>query len=230
MKIDIITAFPKMFVGSFTESIIGRAIKNKIININFINIRSFSNDKHKKIDDRPFGGGCGMVIKIEPVYYAIKSTGVKKKNKKYKNFYTKPLVIYMTPQGKILKHKLILDFSKYKHLVIVCGHYEGIDERIKNYVDEEISIGNYVLTGGEIPAMVLIDSITRILPGVIKSDSIKNDSFFNGLCDYPSYTRPVVFKNHKVPDILLSGNHKNINDWRIKKSYNKTIKHKIDSK
>jgi tRNA (guanine37-N1)-methyltransferase len=226
MKIDIITAFPKMFVGPFNESIIWRAIKNKIVNINFINIRSFSNDKHKKIDDRPFGGGCGMVIKIEPVYYAIKSTGVKKKNKNYKNFYTKPLVIYMTPQGKILKHKLILDFSKYKHLVIVCGHYEGIDERIKNYVDEEISIGNYILTGGEIPAMALIDSIIRILPGVIKSDSVKNDSFFNGLYDYPSYTRPVIFKNHRVPNILLSGNHKNINDWRIKKSHSKIIKQK----
>jgi tRNA (guanine37-N1)-methyltransferase len=229
MKIDIITAFPKMFTGSFAESIIARAIKNKIININFINIRSFSNDKHKKIDDRPFGGGCGMVIKIEPVYYAIKSTGVKKKNKSYKNFYTKPLVIYMSPQGKILKHNLVLDLSRYKHLVIVCGHYEGIDERIKNYIDEEISIGNYILTGGEIPAMVLIDSITRILPGVIKSDSVKNDSFFNELFDYPSYTRPVIFKNHKVPDVLLSGNHKNINDWRMKESYNKTIKRRLNS-
>jgi tRNA (guanine37-N1)-methyltransferase len=218
-----------MFQGALTESLIGRASKKKIIDINVIDIRSFSKDKHKKVDDRPFGGGVGMVMKAEPLYDAIKSVGVKKKNSFYKKPYTKPYVIYMSPQGKTLNNEIVKNFAKFKHLVLVCGHYEGIDERIMSYIDEELSIGDYVLTGGEIPAMVLIDSVARMLPGVVKEKfSVTNDSFYNGLLDYAHYTRPAVFKGHKVPDVLLSGNHKKIEDWRQKEAYKRTKKKRPD--
>ncbi|MDR2616765.1 MAG: tRNA (guanosine(37)-N1)-methyltransferase TrmD [Endomicrobium sp.] len=223
MKIDILTIFPKMFQGPFTESLIVRAVKNGILHIKVTDIRSFSKDKHKKVDDKPFGGGVGMVLKPEPLYDAIKSVGVKKKNNIYKNSYSKPYVIYMSPQGKTLNNEIIKKISKFKHLVFVCGHYEGIDERIINYVDEEISIGDYVLTGGEIPAMVVVDSLARLLPGVVKEESsVKNDSFYNGILDYAHYTRPAVFKGNKVPDVLLSGDHKKIDLWRKKEAYERT--------
>jgi tRNA (guanine37-N1)-methyltransferase len=229
MKIDILTIFPKMFQGPFTESLIGRAVKNGILQIKVTDIRSFSKDKHKKVDDKPFGGGAGMVLKPEPLYDAIKSVGVKKKNNLYKNYYSKPYVIYMSPQGKTLNNEIIKKISKFKHLVFVCGHYEGIDERIINYVDEEISIGDYVLTGGEIPAMVVADSVARLLPGVVKEEySVKNDSFYNGILDYPHYTRPAVFKRNKVPAVLLSGNHEKIDNWRKKEAYERTKKQRPD--
>jgi tRNA (guanine37-N1)-methyltransferase len=229
MKIDILTVFPKMFQGSFTESLIGKATKNSILQIKVTDIRSFSKDKHKKVDDKPFGGGVGMVLKPEPLYDAIKSLGVKKKNSSYKNFYAKPFVIYMSPQGKTLNNVLIKKLSKFKHLIFVCGHYEGIDERIINYVDEEISIGDYVLTGGEIPTMVVVDSIARMLPGVVKEESsVENDSFYNGFLDYPHYTRPAVFRGHKVPDVLLSGDHKKIDLWRKNEAYERTKKRRPD--
>jgi tRNA (guanine37-N1)-methyltransferase len=223
MKIDILTIFPAMLQGALTESLIGKASKKKILDINVTDIRSFSKDKHKKVDDKPFGGGVGMVMKPEPIYDAIKSVGVRKKNSSYKKPYTKPCVIYMSPQGKTLNNKIVKNLARFKHLVLVCGHYEGIDERIMNYIDEEISIGDYVLTGGEIPAMVLIDSVARMLPGVVKeASSVTNDSFYNGLLDYPHYTRPSVFKGYKVPDVLLSGDHKKIEDWRKEESYRRT--------
>ncbi|MDR1928886.1 MAG: tRNA (guanosine(37)-N1)-methyltransferase TrmD [Endomicrobium sp.] len=231
MKIDILTIFPKMFNGPFTESLISKAVEKKIVEINTLDIRSFSNDKHKNVDDKPFGGGSGMVIKIEPVYNAIKSLGIDKKNNTTSKRYCtkKPYVIYMSPQGIKLNNEIVKNVSKFRHLVIICGHYEGIDERISNYIDNEISIGDYVLTGGEIPAMVLVDSIVRILPGVVKQkSSLKNDSFFNGLLDYPCYTRPQVFNKHKVPKILLSGNHRKIFEWRIKESYKRTKKRRPD--
>jgi tRNA (guanine37-N1)-methyltransferase len=229
MKIDILTIFPKMFKGPFAESLIGKATKKEILKINITDIRSFSKDKHRKVDDRPFGGGGGMVIKPEPLYDAIKSVGVKKKNNSYKNPYAKPYVIYMSPQGKTLNDKIVKGLSKFKHLVLVCGHYEGIDERVVNYVDEEISIGDYVLTGGEIPAMVLVDGIARMLPGVVKEeDSVKNDSFYNGLLDCPHYTRPAVFNGHKVPPVLLSGHHKEICQWRKEESYKRTKERRPD--
>jgi tRNA (guanine37-N1)-methyltransferase len=224
MKIDILTIFPTMFKkGPLTESLIAKATKKEILSVNIIDIRSFSKYKHKKVDDRSFGGGCGMVIKPEPLYDAIRSAGVKKKNSTYKNPYAKPYVIYMSPQGRILNDGTVKNLAKFKHLVIICGHYEGVDERIMNYVDEEISIGDYILTGGEIPAMVLVDSIARMLPGVVKEKtSVKNDSFYNGLLDYPHYTRPAIFKGYKIPKVLLSGNHKKIIEWRVEEAYKRT--------
>jgi tRNA (guanine37-N1)-methyltransferase len=229
MKIDILTIFPEMFKGPLTESLIGKATEKEILKINIINIRYFSRNKHKKIDDKPFGGGCGMVMKPEPLYDAIKSAGVKKKNKTYKNPYTKPCVVYMSPQGRVLNDSVVKNLAKFKHLVIICGHYEGVDERIMNYVDEEISIGDYILTGGEIPAMVLVDSIARMLPGVVKEkSSVKNDSFYNGLLDYPHYTRPAVFKSYKIPGVLLSGDHKKINEWRVEEAYKRTQERRPD--
>jgi tRNA (guanine37-N1)-methyltransferase len=229
MKIDILTIFPAMFKGPLTESLIFKATEKEILKISVIDIRSFSKDKHKKVDDKSFGGGCGMVIKPEPLYDAIKSTGVKKKNNTYKNPYAKPYVIYMSPQGRILSDGIVKNLAKFKHLVIMCGHYEGIDERIMNYVDEEISIGDYVLTGGEIPAIVLVDSVARMLPGVVKEKvSVENDSFYNGLLDYPHYTRPAVFRDYKIPEVLLSGNHKKINEWRVEEAYKRTKKRRPD--
>jgi tRNA (guanine37-N1)-methyltransferase len=215
--------------GALTESLIGRASQKKILDIKVTDVRLFSKDKHKKVDDKPFGGGVGMVLKPQPLYDAIKSTGVKKKNNLYKNPYTKPYVIYMSPQGKTLNNEIVKNLSKFKHLVLICGHYEGIDERIMNYVDEEISIGDYVLTGGEIPAMVLVDSVARMLPGVVKEESsVTNDSFYNGLLDYSHYTRPIVFRGHKVPDVLLSGDHKKIEEWRKKEAYRRTKERRPD--
>ena len=229
MKIDILTIFPSMFQGALTESLIGKASKKKIVDINVVDIRSFSKDRHKKVDDKPFGGGVGMVMTLQPLYDAIKSVGVKKKNSSYKNPYAKPYVIYMSPQGKTLNNEILKNLSKFKHLVLVCGHYEGIDERFMCYVDEEISIGDYILTGGEIPAMVLVDSMARMLPGVVKEkSSVTNDSFYNGFLDYPHYTRPAVFKGHKVPDILLSGDHKKIESWCQKESYKRTKERRPD--
>ncbi|MDR2676719.1 MAG: tRNA (guanosine(37)-N1)-methyltransferase TrmD [Endomicrobium sp.] len=227
MKIDVLTIFPQIFIGPFTESLIGKALRKKILRIDLVNIRSFS--KCKKVDDRPFGGGAGMIIKPEPLYDAIKSTGVKRKNGLYKNPYIKPYVVYMSPQGRTLNNDIIKYLVKFKHLVVICGHYEGIDERIVNYIDEEISIGDYVLTGGEVPAIVLIDSIARMLPGVIKEiSSVQNDSFYNNMLDYPSYTRPAIFRGHKVPKVLLSGNHEEINKWRQVEAYKRTRERRPD--
>jgi tRNA (guanine37-N1)-methyltransferase len=218
-----------MFKGPFSESLIGRAVKKAIVEVNIVDIRSFSKDKHKKVDDRPFGGGAGMVMKPEPLYDAIKSVGVKKKNSCCKDHNASPYVVYMSPQGRTLNNDVVKRFSVFEHLVVICGHYEGIDERIMKYVDEEVSVGDYVLTGGEIPAMVLIDSVSRMLPGVVgEPESVKNDSFFNGLLDYPHYTRPAVFKGYKVPRVLLSGDHKKINRWRIKESYKRTKRRRPD--
>ena len=213
MKFDILTLFPEMF-ENLKQSIIGRAIEKNIININLINIRDFSKDKHKKVDDTPYGGGAGMVMKPDVVYSAYNS--IKDKNAR---------VIYMSPQGKTLNQEKVEELSKEEHLVILCGHYEGIDQRVLDkIVDEEISIGDYVLTGGELPAMVLIDSVSRYVEGVLKEDSIKEESFSNGLLEYPQYTRPEVFKGEKVPEILLSGHHENISKWRKEKSLEITTK------
>ena len=213
MKFDILTLFPEMF-ENLKQSIIGRAIEKNIININLINIRDFSKDKHKKVDDTPYGGGAGMVMKPDVVYSAYNS--IKDKNAR---------VIYMSPQGKTLNQEKVEELSKEEHLVILCGHYEGIDQRVLDkIVNEEISIGDYVLTGGELPAMVLIDSVSRYVEGVLKEDSIKEESFSNGLLEYPQYTRPEVFEGEKVPEILLSGHHENISKWRKEKSLEITKK------
>jgi tRNA (guanine37-N1)-methyltransferase len=220
MKIDIVTLFPKIFNEFLNKGLLSKAIEKQIISINLVNVRVFAKDN--RVDDRPFGGGVGMVIKPEPLYEAIKSTGVKRKNASYKYCYNKPYVIYMTPQGSLLNNNIILDLTKFKHLVIVCGHYEGIDERVLNYIDKEISIGDYVLSGGEIPAMALVDATVRMLPGVLNPKSIINDSFFCNLLDFPNYTRPAVFRGYTVPKVLLSGNHKEIQKWRDKQAYIKT--------
>ena len=213
MKFDVLTLFPEMF-EILKSSVIGKAIEKDLIDINLINIRDFSNDKHKKVDDTPYGGGAGMVMKPDVVYSAYDS--VKDKNAK---------VIYMSPQGKKLNQKKVEELSKENHLIILCGHYEGIDQRVLDkIVDEEISIGDYVLTGGEIPAMVLIDSVSRYIDGVISNESVLEESFSNGLLEYPQYTRPEVFMGEKVPDVLISGHHENINKWRRQESLKNTLK------
>lgn len=207
MQFTILTLFPEMF-EPIKHSIIERASKNNFININLINIRDFSKDKHKHVDDTPYGGGAGMVIKPDVVYDAYKS--IKDENAK---------VIYLSPKGKTLNQKKVKELSKEKHLVLLCGHYEGIDQRVLDeIVDEEISIGDYVLTGGELPAMVLLDSISRYVEGVLSEDSTKEESFSNNLLEYPQYTRPEIFNGKKVPEVLTSGNHQKINDWRKNQS------------
>lgn len=211
MKFDVLTLFPEMF-NCLEQSILGRAIEKNLIDINLINIRDFSKDKHKKVDDTPYGGGAGMVIKPDVVYDAYSS--IKNENAK---------VIYMSPQGNVLNQKKVESLSKEEHLIILCGHYEGIDDRvIQEIVDEEISIGDYVLTGGEIPAMVLIDSISRYVEGVINNESTSEESFSNELLEYPQYTRPEEFHGKKVPEVLISGHHENIRKWRRLKSLQNT--------
>ena len=207
MKFDVLTLFPEMFIP-VKESILGRAKEKGLIDINLINIRDFSKDKHKKVDDTPYGGGAGMVIRPDVVYDSYKS--VEDKNAK---------VIYLSPQGKLLNQKKVEELSKEKHLILICGHYEGIDQRVLDELNvEEISIGDYVLTGGELPAMVLIDSVSRYIDGVITKESIEEESFSNNLLEYPQYTRPEEFMGRKVPEVLISGHHENIRKWRYEKS------------
>lgn len=207
MKFSLLTLFPEMF-DCMKHSIIGRAIEKDLIQIDTINIRNFSKDKHKKVDDTPYGGGAGMVIRPDVVYDAYKSI----KDDKAK-------VIYLSPQGKVLDQKKVVDLSKSEHIILLCGHYEGIDQRvIDEIVDEEISIGDYVLTGGEIPAMVLMDSVSRYIEGVVNKESIEEESFSDGLLEYPQYTRPEEFMGRKVPEVLISGHHEKIRKWREEQS------------
>ena len=209
MKINILTLFPKMFEGFISESIIARAIKSEVVEFNIVDIRNYCYDKHKQADDIPFGGGNGMVMKPEPIFRALEDV--------------KGKVIYTSPQGQKLNQQLVKEISEEKEITIIAGHYEGIDERIVEHeVDMEISIGDFVLTGGELPAMIIADAIIRLLPNVIKKESYENDSFFNGLLDYPHYTRPADFNGIKVPDVLISGNHKKIEEWRIRESLKRT--------
>ncbi len=213
MKFDVLTLFPEMFV-SMEQSIIGRAMKNQLLEINLTNIRYFSKDKHKKVDDTPYGGGAGMLMKPDVVWDAWNSVKTNKSK-----------TIYMSPKGKTLTQKKVESLAKEEHLIILCGHYEGIDQRvIDKIVDEEISIGDYVLTGGELPAMVLIDSVSRYVNGVLKQGSTFEESFSNDLLEYPQYTRPEEFLGEKVPEVLISGNHQNIDRWRRNKSLEETFK------
>ena len=206
IKFDVLTLFPNMFDGFLSESIIKRAIEDKKIKVGITNFRDYSDKKNNQVDDTPYGGGSGMVLMCDPIVKAIEEK--KKKNTK---------VILMSPQGTKFDQKKAIELSKESHLIFVCGHYEGFDERIKNFVDEEISIGDYVLTGGELPAMILIDSISRLVPGVIDEGSYENDSFMDDLLDYPTYTKPREYRGMKVPDVLLSGDHKKIDEWRKEK-------------
>ena len=212
LKIDILTLFPNMFDGVFQESILKRAIDDGKIEINLINFRDFTNDPHNKVDDTPYGGGAGMVLMAQPIFDCVKS--IRKENSK---------VILLTPDGIPYKQKMSYDLCSEEHLILICGHYEGFDERIRSICDMEISIGDYVLTGGEVPAMVLVDSVTRLIPGVINERSHLGDSFSESyLLDYPTYTKPRVFEGMEVPEVLVSGDHKRIAEYRLEESIKKT--------
>ena len=218
MKIDILTLFPNMFDNVFDESIIKRAKSSSKVSINVHNFRDYSLDSHKKVDDTPYGGGCGMVLMAQPIYDCVESLRTKDSK-----------VIILTPSGTPYKQKIAYDLSKEKHLIIICGHYEGFDERIMALADIQLSIGDYVLTGGEIPAMVLVDSITRLLPGVIKEESHLEDSFNEEkLLDYPTYTKPQNFRGMEVPEILISGDHKKIAEYRYQESLRRTREKRPD--
>ena len=217
MRIDILTLFPSMFDGFLNESIIKRAREKGQVEINIINFRDYSHDPHHKVDDTPYGGGAGMVLTPQPIMDAVDN--LKTENSK---------VILMTPDGKSYNQEMAYDLSKEKHLIIICGHYEGFDDRIRSIVDIELSIGDYVLTGGEIPSMVITDSITRLLDGVIDSDSHLNDSFNNNLLDYPTYTKPRVYRGMEVPEVLLSGNHKEIEKYRKEEALKRTKERRPD--
>jgi len=217
MKIDILTLFPEMFTGFLETSIIKRALDEKYVDINVHNFRDYSLDKHKRVDDYPYGGGAGMVLMCEPIFRAIESLKT-----------DDTIVIMLTPSGKVFKQDIAIDLSKQKHIILLCGHYEGFDERIKTIVDMELSIGDYVLTGGEVPAMAITDAITRLIPGVITKESLDYESFNDNLLDYPNYTRPEVFRGMKVPDVLLSGHHKNIEKYRQDERIRKTNEYRKD--
>lgn len=219
MRFKVLTLFPEMFKGFVKESIIGKAIDKNIIEIDIENIRDYSTNKHKRVDDMPYGGGPGMVMTPQPLKDAILSNSSDQSH-----------IIFLSPKGQVLNQSKVKQLSKKEEIMFICGHYEGIDQRIiDKYVDEEISIGDYVLTGGELPAMVSIDAITRILPGAIgREDSYKEDSHYNGLLDHPHYTRPQDFDGDVVPDVLLSGHHKNIERWRYEQSIIKTYERRPD--
>jgi len=212
MRIDILTLFPSMF-SPINESMIKRARDRGLLNVYINDLRDFAEGKHRQADDIPYGGGPGMVMMVEPVEKAVRS---KRK--------TDSRVILMCPTGELLTQEKAKALSRHKHFIIICGHYEGIDERIKKFVDEEISIGDYVLTGGELPAMVLVDAVARLIPGVVKEEeSLKQESFYGGLLDFPSYTRPSEFEEAIVPEVLRSGNHNEVRRWRRKQSLARTL-------
>lgn len=217
MKIDILTLFPEAFEPLKT-SILGRAVENGILEFNVINIREFSKDKHKKCDDYPFGGGAGMLMTVQPLFDAINSV-----------FKEGSRIVFPSPIGKTFSVEKAQELSKCEHLIFVCGHYEGVDDRIFELFDiEQISIGDYVLTGGELPTMVIIDSLSRFVDGVISKESLENESFSNGLLEYPQYTRPQEFMGLKVPDVLVSGNHQEVDKWREQQSLLRTKKLRSD--
>lgn len=216
MKIDILTLFPDMFTGFLNESIIKRAIDKKLIEINLINFRDYTSDPHNKVDDTPFGGGPGMVLMIEPIYNALKNIKTEDSH-----------IILLSPSGVTFNQKKAKTLKKYKHLILICGHYEGFDDRIKSFIDEEISIGDFILTGGELPAMMISDAIIRLIPGVINSESLENESFETELLDYPVYTKPRSFMGLDVPEVLLSGDHKKIDEYRREEQIRLTEEKKI---
>lgn len=217
MKIDILSLFPEMFEGFLKTSIIKRAIDASLVEVNVHNFREFANNKHKKVDDYPYGGGQGMVLMCQPIIDCLKTLVTKDS-----------LVILMSPQGRTLSQSYSQELSLEKHLIFICGHYEGFDERIRDYVDVELSIGDYVLTGGELASMVVCDSVIRLLDGAIRDLSHEDDSFSDGLLEYPQYTRPYVYDGNTVPDVLMSGHHENIRKWRLQQSLLKTYRKRPD--
>jgi tRNA (guanine37-N1)-methyltransferase len=221
MKFDILTLFPNMFSSPLQESILGKAVEKGLIQIQTVNIRDFAQDKHRVVDDAPYGGGQGMVMKVEPIARAIEFAKAQNRSAS---------TIYLTPQGKPLHQDLARRLSTQSHLILLCGRYEGVDERVKElFIDEEISIGDYVLTGGELAAMVLVDAVSRFIPGVLGSDrSAEEDSFFNSLLEYPQYTRPDDFRGSRVPEVLLSGNHSAISLWRRREAIRRTSSRRPD--
>ncbi len=217
MKIDILTLFPQMF-APLKESIIGRAVDKKILEINVVDIREFSKDKHKKCDDYPFGGGAGMLMTIQSLYDAIKSVNREKSK-----------LIFPSPQGRLFTQNVAKELSEEEHLVFICGHYEGVDERLFSLFEiDEISLGDFVLTGGELPSMVMVDALCRLVDGVLNKESLESESFSNGLLEYPQYTRPSSFMGLEVPEVLLSGNHEEVNKWRAEQSLKRTKERRKD--
>lgn len=216
MRIDILTIFPEMFIGPFTESIIKRAVNKGLVNLQIHNIRDYSNDKHHKVDDYPYGGGAGMVMMIEPIANCIERL---KSEREYKD------IIYMSPDGEVFNQSIANGLSMQENIILLCGHYKGIDERIReHYITREISIGNFVLSGGELAAAVIVDAVIRLIPGVLNDEtSALSDSFQNGLVSPPAYTRPFDFKGLKVPEVLVSGHEKNISDWRYEQAIKRTM-------
>jgi tRNA (guanine37-N1)-methyltransferase len=222
MDINIFTIFPEMFEGPLNTSILKRAREKKYININLVDFRKYSPTKHSNVDDSPFGGGAGMVLKPEPLYYAVEDV-----LGSLEDYHGK--ILLMSPQGEQFNQEMARELAQEQNLTFICGHYEGFDERIRKLAHREISIGDYVLTGGEIPAMVVIDAVSRLLPGVLgETESALSDSFYNGLLEYPHYTRPRVFRDMAVPDVLLSGNHEQIRKWRRKESLRRTMLRRPD--
>lgn len=220
MRISIVSLFPGMFESVFSDSIIKRAIDANLVAIDYYNFRDYSLDPHKKVDDTPFGGGAGMLLMCQPIIDCVNDIKT-----------DDSLVVLLTPSGVPFKEGIAYDFSKVKHLILICGHYEGFDERIKSVVDLELSIGDYVLTGGEIPAMVVVDAVTRLIPGVINEESHLNDSFSDpGVLDYPNYTKPRDFRGMLVPDVLVSGDHKKIAEWRMEQAKLRTDEVRPDLK
>lgn len=221
MLINIISIFPGVFESVFSESIIKRAQEKGLIEIKIYNLRDFSDDKHRRVDDYPYGGGAGMVMKPDPFFKAVRD--IQKKCPE------KGKIILMSPQGELFTQKKAEELSREKNLIILCGHYEGVDERVKEYLaDEEISIGDYILTGGELPAMVMVDAIVRLIPGVLNVSSLGEESFADGLLEYPQYTRPREYEGMCVPEILLSGDHEKIKQWRYEQALKRTLKRRPD--
>lgn len=218
MRIDILTLFPEMCESVLSESIIGRAREKKCVEIHCRQIRSFSTDKHNRVDDTPYGGGMGMIMQPQPIYDCFTTL--------CEEIGERPYLVYMSPQGKTLTQEKVKELSKLSNLAILCGHYEGVDERVlEEIVDEEISVGDYVLTGGELPALIVADSVSRMLPGVLSDETCFTDeSHFSGLLEYPQYTRPPVWHERAVPEVLLSGNHAKIERFRRKKAFERTLK------
>lgn len=224
MRIDMVTLFPEMFAGPFGDSITKRAVGNGILDIHFTNFRDFSFDKHKHVDDSPFGGGAGMVLKPEPMYRAVRDVLARTPE-----FAENRRVLIMDPSGPVFTQEKAKELAKYDQLVFICGHYEGFDARIYPLADEAISIGDFVLTGGELPAMVITDAVSRMLPGVLgDEDSAPTDSFYDGLLEFPQYTRPREFEGMAVPEILLSGDHAKIREWRHQQSLRMTKEKRPD--